>query len=205
MQEHQVTIGKQTYPVPEPFLVLATQNPIESDGTYPLPEAQLDRFMFKVVVDYPSYNDELVVVQRVTGPRIELRRVLTPTALIDLQQMVDEVYVDPRVVQYAASLVDATRHPAEHDLPQLAPAIQFGASPRASINLVAAARALAFLRGRSYALATDVEYLAADVLRHRLVLTYESLAAGGTPEAAIELLLSRHPAPRLQLGDRDAA
>jgi MoxR-like ATPase len=205
MQEHQVTIGKQTYPVPEPFLVLATQNPIESDGTYPLPEAQLDRFMFKVVVDYPSFNDELVVVQRVTGPRIELRQVLTPMALIELQQMVDEVYVDPRVVQYAATLVDATRHPAEHSLAQLAPAIQFGASPRASINLVAAARALAFLRGRRYALATDVEYVAADVLRHRLVLTYESLAGGGTPDAAIRLLLSRHPAPRLELGDRDVA
>jgi MoxR-like ATPase len=161
--------------------------------------------MFKVVVDYPSFNDELVVVQRVTGPRIELRQVLTPASLIELQELVDEVYVDPRVVQYAATLVDATRHPVEHGLAQLATAIQFGASPRASINLVAAARALAFLRGRRYALATDVEYLAADVLRHRLVLTYESLAAGGTADAAIKLLLGRHPAPRLELGDRDAA
>ena len=205
MQEHQVTIGKETFPVPEPFLVLATQNPIESDGTYPLPEAQLDRFMFKVLVDYPSYDDELVVVQRVTGPAIDLRRVLTPTRLIELQQMVDAVYVDPRVVSYAATLVDATRNPESHGLAELVPAIQFGASPRASINLVAAARALAFLRGRPYAYATDVEYIAAEVLRHRLVLTYESIAAGGTPDAAVKLLLGRHPAPRLDLGDRDAA
>ncbi len=205
MQEHQVTIGKETFRVPEPFLVLATQNPIESDGTYPLPEAQLDRFMFKVLVDYPSYDDELVVVQRVTGPAISLRQVLTPARLIELQQVTDAVYVDPRVVAYAVTLVDATRNPAARGLPQLAGAIQFGASPRASINLVAAARALAFLRGRTYALATDVEYLAPEVLRHRLVLTYESLAVGGTADAAVRLLLSKHPAPRLDLADRDAA
>ena len=205
MQEHQVTIGKQSHLVPEPFLVLATQNPIESDGTYPLPEAQLDRFMFKVVVDYPSYDDELVVVQRVTGPAIELRTVLTPGGLLDLQRQVEAVYVDPRVVAYAATLVDATRKPAAHGLPRLADAIEFGASPRASINLVAAARALAFLRGRTYALATDVEHLAHEVLRHRLVLAYESIAAGGTADAAITEILARHPAPRLDLGDRDAA
>jgi MoxR-like ATPase len=205
MQEHQVTIGKQSYPVPEPFLVLATQNPIESDGTYPLPEAQLDRFMFKVLVDYPSYDDELVVVQRVTGPPIDLRTVLDPPRLLELQSAVDQVYVDPRVIAYAATLVDATRRPADHGLPQLAPAIQFGASPRASINLVAGARALAFLRGRSYALPTDVAHLAPEVLRHRLVLTFESLAAGGTPDAAIDLVLEHHPAPRLDLRDRDAA
>jgi len=205
MQEHQVTIGKETFAVPEPFLVLATQNPIESDGTYPLPEAQLDRFMFKVLVDYPSYDDELVVVQRVTGPAIELRRVLTPARLLELQRLVDDVYVDPRVIAYAATLVDTTRKPATHDLAQLATMIQYGASPRASINLVAAARALAFMRGRTYALATDVEYLAAEVLRHRLVLTYESLAAGFTPEAAVGMVLARHPAPRLELADRDAA
>jgi MoxR-like ATPase len=205
MQEHQVTIGKESHHVPEPFLVLATQNPIESDGTYPLPEAQLDRFMFKVLVDYPSYDDELVVVQRVTGPSIALRQILTPAKLIELQEQVDAVYVDPRVVAHAVTLVDATRNPAAHGLPQLQGAIQFGASPRASINLVAAARALAFMRGRSYALATDVEYLAPEVLRHRLVLTYESIVAGGTADAVVKLLLSRHPAPRLDLADRDAA
>jgi MoxR-like ATPase len=203
MQEHQVTIGKESHHVPEPFLVLATQNPIESDGTYPLPEAQLDRFMFKVLVDYPSYDDELVVVQRVTGPSVALRQVLTPAKLIQLQEQVDAVYVDPRVVAHAVTLVDATRNPAAHGLSQLEGAIQFGASPRASINLVAAARALAFMRGRSYALATDVDYLAPEVLRHRLVLTYESIVAGGTADAAVKLLLSRHPAPRLDLADRD--
>jgi MoxR-like ATPase len=205
MQEHQVTIGKQSFAVPEPFLVLATQNPIESDGTYPLPEAQLDRFMFKVLVDYPSYDEELVVVQRVTGPAIELRTVLTPARLLELQRLVDSVYVDPQVVAYAATLVAATRRPADYGLAELSGAIQFGASPRASINLIAGARALAFVRGRRYALATDVERLAPEVLRHRLVLTYESMAGGGTPDAAIDLLLKRHPAPRLELKDRDAA
>jgi MoxR-like ATPase len=144
-------------------------------------------------------------VQRVTGPAIALHQVLTPAKLIELQQVTDAVYVDPRVVAYAVTLVDATRSPAAHGLPQLSGAIQFGASPRASINLVAAARALAFLRGRKYALATDVEYLAPEILRHRLVLTYESLAAGGTADAAVRLLLSKHPAPRLDLADRDAA
>jgi len=139
MQEHQVTIGKETFGVPEPFLVLATQNPIESDGTYPLPEAQLDRFMFKVLVDYPSYDEELVVVQRVTGAPIELRTLLTPTDVQTLQRGTDTVYVDPRVVACAATLVHATRKPTEHNLPQLAQIIQFGASPRASINLVAGA------------------------------------------------------------------
>jgi MoxR-like ATPase len=201
MQEHQVTIGKETYAVPEPFLVLATQNPIESDGTYPLPEAQLDRFMFKVLVDYPSYQDELVVVQRVTGPAIRLRSVLTPAKLLELQRQADELYVDPRVIAYAATLVDATRHPTAHGLNQLERVIQFGASPRASINLVAGARALAFLRGRGYAFAKDVADIAPEVLRHRLVLTYESLAEGTTPDAVVTAILQRHPAPRRELAD----
>jgi MoxR-like ATPase len=203
MQEHQVTIGKETFAVPEPFLVLATQNPIESDGTYLLPEAQLDRFMFKVLVDYPSYDEELVVVQRVTGPVIELNTLLCPTDLLELQRLVDQVYVDPRVVAHAATLVHATRQPAAHNLSQLAPVIQFGASPRASINLVAGARALAFIRGRTYALPKDVADLAPEVLRHRLVLTYESLASGTTSESVIAAVLQRHPAPRLELRDGD--
>jgi MoxR-like ATPase len=203
MQEHQVTIGKESFAVPEPFLVLATQNPIESDGTYLLPEAQLDRFMFKVLVDYPSYDEELVVVQRVTGPVIELNTLLGPTDLLELQRLVDQVYVDPRVVAYAATLVHATRQPAAHNLSQLAPVIQFGASPRASINLVAGARALAFIRGRTYALPKDVADLAPEVLRHRLVLTYESLASGTTSESVIAAVLQRHPAPRLELRDGD--
>jgi MoxR-like ATPase len=203
MQEHQVTIGKESFAVPEPFLVLATQNPIESDGTYLLPEAQLDRFMFKVLVDYPSYDEELVVVQRVTGPVIELNTLLCPTDLLELQRLVDQVYVDPRVVAHAATLVHATRQPAAHNLSQLAPVIQFGASPRASINLVAGARALAFIRGRTYALPKDVADLAPEVLRHRLVLTYESLASGTTSESVIAAVLQRHPAPRLELRDGD--
>jgi MoxR-like ATPase len=203
MQEHQVTIGKETFPVPAPFLVLATQNPIESDGTYLLPEAQLDRFMFKVLVDYPSYDEELVVVQRVTGPAIELNTLLSPTDLLELQRLVDQVYVDPRVVAYAATLVHATRQPAAHDLAQLAPVIQFGASPRASINLVAGARALAYIRGRTYALPKDVADLAPEVLRHRLVLTYESLASGTTPDSVVATVLQRHPAPRLELREGD--
>src|SRR5438552_917749 len=166
MQERQVTIGRETHPLPDPFLVLATQNPIESDGTYPLPEAQLDRFFFKVLVDYPSYEDEIVVVDRVTGPPIALRRLLRPGELLQLQRSVTDVYVDPRAVAYAATLVDATRRPAAHHLERLASAIQFGASPRGSINLVAGARALAFIRGRDYVLPHDVAELAPDVLRH---------------------------------------
>jgi MoxR-like ATPase len=205
MQEHQVTIGKQTYAVPQPFLVLATQNPIESDGTYLLPEAQLDRFMFKVLVDYPSYDEELVVVQRVTGPPIELSTLLTPQDIIALQARTDSVYVDPRVVAYAATLVHATRQPGQHNLAHLDPVIQFGASPRASINLVAGARALAFIRGRSYALPKDVADLAPEVLRHRLVLSYEALANGTTADSAIEAILQRHPAPHLELSDQHAA
>ena len=205
MQEHQVTIGKETFRVPEPFLVLATQNPIESDGTYLLPEAQLDRFMLKVLVDYPSYDEELVVVQRVTGPPIELRRLLTPAEMIALQQRADQIYVDPRVVAYAATLVHATRQPSVHQLDWLQGAVQYGASPRASINLVAGARALALIRGRTYALPQDVADLAPEVLRHRLVLSYESIAGGGSAEQVVEAILRRHPPARLDLGDRHAA
>ncbi len=205
MQERQVTIAKQTYKVPDPFLVLATQNPIESDGTYPLPEAQLDRFMFKILVDYPSFEDEMVVVERVIGPPVTLRTLVTPEKLREMQQEVDQVYVDPVVVSYAARLVSATRTPAEHGLPQYAETIQFGGSPRASINLVLGARALAYMRGRSYALPQDVTAVAYDVLRHRLVLTYEGLAAGTTSETIIADILKRFPPIRLDLGDRHVA
>jgi MoxR-like ATPase len=205
MQEKQVTIGKQSFPVPDPFLVLATQNPIESDGTYALPEAQLDRFMFKVLVDYPSYEEEVVVVFRVTGPAIELRTLLSPEGVVGLQDQVDEVYVDPQVVAYAAALVAATRNPAAYGLGSYGSAVRFGASPRASINLVAGARALAYIRGRRYALPQDVADLAPDVLRHRLVLSYEGIASGITAEAIIDDLLRRHPAPRIDLGDRHAS
>jgi MoxR-like ATPase len=203
MQEHQVTIGKQTFAVPNPFLVLATQNPIESDGTYPLPEAQLDRFIFKVVVDYPSYTDEVVVIERVTGPAVRLKALLTPQTLADVQDIVDGIYVDPRVMSYAATLVTATRKPAEHGLQQWAGAIQFGGSPRASINLVLGARALAFIRGRQYVLPKDVADLAHDVLRHRLVLSYDGIANGVTPDEIITAVLQKYPPFRMDLGDRE--
>jgi MoxR-like ATPase len=205
MQERQVTIGKHTYAVPDPFLVLATQNPIESDGTYPLPEAQLDRFMFKVIVDYPPYDDEIVVVERMIGPTIELRTWLTPERLLALQRAVEDVYVDPRVTAYAATLVSATRAPTEHGLGHLAAAITFGGSPRASINLILGARALAFIRGREYVLPRDVADLVPDVIRHRLVLSYEGIAAGVTPDAVIAALIERSPPPRIDLGDCDVA
>ena len=205
MQERQVTIGGQTFAVPDPFLVLATQNPIEAEGTYPLPEAQLDRFMFKVLVDYPSYQEELVVVQRVTGPPIDLKAVLTLEQLRDLRVQADQAYVDPAVAAYAATLVSATRTPLQHGIGDLTPAIAYGASPRASINLVTGARALAFIRGRNYALPHDVADVAPEVLRHRLVLSYDGIAAGVTPETIIGRVLERYPPPRIRLGDRRAS
>jgi MoxR-like ATPase len=199
MQEHQVTIGGQSYAVPEPFLVLATQNPIESDGTYPLPEAQLDRFMFKVLVDYPSYEDEITVVERMIGPKVTLRPRLSIEQLRWLQETVDQVYVDPRVIAYAARLVTASRALREHGLPAFGTAVQFGGSPRASINLVLGARALALVRGREYALPRDVAELFPDVMRHRLILSYEGIADGITPDAVSRALLERFPPPRLEL------
>jgi MoxR-like ATPase len=209
MQEHQVTIGGQSYAVPDPFLVMATQNPIESDGTYPLPEAQLDRFMFKVLVDYPSYQDEITVVERMIGPKIALRPRLSLDQLRWLQEAVESVYVDPRVVAYAAKLVTASRALGEHGLPAFAPAVQFGGSPRASISLVLGARALALVRGREYALPRDVAELLPDVLRHRIILSYEGIAEGVTADAVVRGLLERFPPPRLELGgardDRDVA
>jgi MoxR-like ATPase len=202
MQEHQVTIGGQTFPVPDPFLVLATQNPIEAEGTYPLPEAQLDRFLFKVLVDYPSFHEELVVIQRVTGPPITLEPTLTLERLRAMRDEASQVYVDPPVAAYAATLVAATRLPATYGLGDLAPGISFGASPRASINLVMGARALAFLRGRSYALPHDIADIAPEVLRHRLVLSYDGIANGLTPEIVVGRVLERYPPPWISLGDR---
>src|SRR3712207_848294 len=169
MQERQVTIGHTTYPVPDPFLVMATQNPIESEGTYPLPEAQVDRFMLKILVDYPIRDEELTVVQRSLVAPPELRQALSLDDLRELQRAVFDVYVDPGVVGYAVSLAEATRRPGEHGLPQLAGYIAFGASPRGPISLVQSARALAILRGRDYVVLQDVQALAKDALRHRLV------------------------------------
>ncbi len=202
MQERQVTIGKQTYTVPDPFLVLATMNPIESDGTYPLPEAQLDRFMFKVVVDYPAYADELVVIERMIGPRVDLRTLIDPAQLREMQHEVEQVYVDPRVAAYAATLVNATRYPAQEGLQHLQGALMFGASPRASINLAVGARALAYIRGRQYVLPQDIAELAPDVMRHRLVLSYESIANGTSVDTIITQILERFPPPCIDMGDR---
>ena len=202
MQEHQVTIGKETFQTPEPFMVLATQNPIEADGTYPLPEAQLDRFMLKILVGYPSLTEEIVVVSRITGKPIELRQVLSAETLLELRAAAAAVYVDPVVLAYAAKLTTATRKPAESGLPEFATAIAYGASPRATIHLVAASRALALIRGREYVLPQDVADLAPEVIRHRLLLSYEGIAAGVDSEQVIGALLERNPPPRIDLRER---
>jgi MoxR-like ATPase len=179
MQERQVTIGHETHSVPSPFLVMATQNPIESEGTYPLPEAQVDRFMFKLVVDYPAARDEVSVVERSLAGGGEAREVLSPAALARHQRAAQAVYVDRRVMEYAVALTTATREPQKENW------VEFGASPRGSINLVHAGRALALLRGRDYVLPTDVRDLARDVLRHRIVLTYEAEAEEVTSEQIV--------------------
>jgi MoxR-like ATPase len=205
MQEHQVTIGKQTFPVSEPFIVLATQNPIEADGTYPLPEAQIDRFMLKILVEYPSFAEEVVVVERMIGDPIDVRQVINLDQLLEMQGAVRLVYVDPALIAYAATLSAATRTPQDFGMPEFAGAIAFGASPRASIHLVEAARALAFIRGRSYALGHDLADVAPEVLRHRIVLSYDGIADEVSTESIVERVLERYPAPRIDLADRVAS
>jgi MoxR-like ATPase len=195
MQEHQVTIAGTSYPVPAPFVVMATQNPIETEGTYPLPEAQVDRFMFKVKVDYPSEEEEFVIVQRVTGAAVAVSAVSTTEQLAALQRHCREVYVDPALVQYAVRLVAATREPVRAGLKDLTRYLSYGASPRATISLIEGARALALLRGRSYALPEDVGDLVHDVLRHRLVLSYEALSEGLDADALIARFMSHVPLP----------
>jgi MoxR-like ATPase len=199
MQEQQVTIGHRSYPVPDPFLVLATQNPIESEGTYALPEAQVDRFMMKVVVTYPDFGEELAIVHRSLAAAPGVRRVLGIEQLHAYQRTVGEIYVDRLVAEYAVALAMATRHPATYGLEQLGPYLAYGASPRGSINLIHAARALALLRGRGYALPQDVADLALDVLRHRLVLTYQALAEEITADQLLAAVLNAIPAPRIDL------
>ena len=196
MQEKQVTLGPQTFAVLEPFLVMATQNPIEAEGTYPLPEAQLDRFMMKVVVDYPSFGEEMTVVERSLSAPARIQQVLTSEQLLAYQRSVEEVYVDRLIREYAVALTMATRWPARYNLPDLEPYISFGASPRGSINLIHAARALALLRGRSYVTAGDVRDLAADVLRHRIVLSYEALSEDVSADDVIERVVSAVMGPR---------
>ena len=195
MQERQVTIAGVTHKVPSPFLVMATQNPIETEGTYPLPEAQVDRFMMKVLVDYPTDEEEFVIVQRVTGAPVSVTAVATTEQLAALQKQCREVYVDPSLIQYAVRLVSATRTPDKHDLKDLTRFITFGASPRATINMTEGARALAMLRGRTYVLPEDMTDLVPDVLRHRLVLSYEALSEGLTADAITARIMAKIPVP----------
>ena len=195
MQERQVTIAGESHKVPLPFVVMATQNPIETEGTYPLPEAQVDRFMMKVLVDYPSEEEEFVIVERVTGEPAQVSAVASTGQLAELQHECRKVYVDPSLIQYAVRLVSATRDPARHGLPDLAKYLSFGASPRATISLIEGAKALAMLRNRNYALPEDVTDLVADVLRHRLVLSYEALADALTADRLIERIVQKLPQP----------
>ena len=199
MQERQVTIAGETHGVAEPFLVMATQNPIETEGTYPLPEAQVDRFMMKVLVGYPKEEEEFVIVERVTGNAPDVGAVCTTDELAALQRQSRQGFVDPSLVQYAVRLASATRHPDRYGASGLSKYIAFGASPRGSIHLIEGARALAFLRGRDYVLPEDVTDLAPDVLRHRLVLTYEALADGKTPDDLIMEVMRRVRAPEKPL------
>ena len=199
MQERQVTIGRETFKVPSPFLVLATQNPIETEGTYALPEAQVDRFMLKVLVGYPTKNEEFVIVERMTSALQAVQKVLTTDQLAELQQEADKVYVDPALIEYAVRMVTATRKPDEVGLKDLQRYIMFGASPRASINLILTARALAFVRGRNYALPQDVLDMAFDVMRHRVVLTYEALSDNMTSDTLVKKILDRIPVPVVPL------
>jgi MoxR-like ATPase len=199
MQERQVTIGRDTFPVPNPFLVLATQNPIETEGTYPLPEAQVDRFMLKVLVGYPSTTEEFVIVERMTGSLQPVQKVLTTDQLLKLQSEADNVYVDPALIDYAVRIVTATRKPEAFDLKGLGSYILFGASPRASINLILTARALAFVRGRNYALPQDVLDMVLDVIRHRIVLSYEALSDNVTSDQLLEKIVDRIPVPVVPL------
>src|SRR5437763_2198846 len=202
MQEHQVTIGRETHRVPEPFLVMATQNRIESEGTYPLPEAQVDRFMMKVVVDYPSATEEHAIVDRALRHAEPVRAMLGPADLISMQERVLDVYVDTAVVDYAVRLVTATRRTFGAGLSDLKRYVSYGASPRASIALVTGARALAFLYGRDYVLPDDVRELALDVMRHRIVLSYEALADDVTPDGIITKVLDAVAEPEVVLGGR---
>ena len=195
MQERQVTIAGQTHRVPSPFLVMATQNPIETEGTYPLPEAQVDRFMMKVLIDYPSEDDEFVIVQRVIAGGAQVTGVVSPEELKALQVQCRHCYVDPSLIHYAVKLISATRFPARYGLEPLAGLISFGASPRASIGLIEGARALALLRGRDYALPQDLVDLVPDILRQRLVLSYTALAQGKTADTLIPDIIKAVPMP----------
>jgi MoxR-like ATPase len=195
MQEQQVTIGRETHLVPRPFLVMATQNPIESEGTYPLPEAQVDRFMMKVLVGYPSSTEEFVIVERAIAPDPLSQAVIDPERLIGMQGQVDRVYVDPALIEYSVRLANATRRPDQIGLGELTRYVSFGASHRASINLILAGRALAFIRGRDYVVPRDVTDLVLDVFRHRLVLSYEALSDDVTADILLTRVMAAVPVP----------
>jgi len=195
MQERQVTIAGETHKVPSPFLVMATQNPIETEGTYPLPEAQVDRFMMKVLIGYPSEEEEFVIVERVTGEPVSVAAIASTEQLHALQAECRKIYVDPGLIQYAVKLVAASRRPDQYGLSDLSRYITYGASPRATINLIEGGRALAFLRGRSYVLPEDVMDLVPDVMRHRLVLSYEALSDGLSPDEIVTRIMQAVPAP----------
>ena len=205
MQERQVTIGRETHHVPTPFLVMATQNPIESEGTYPLPEAQVDRFMLKVLVDYPTPTEEFVIVDRMTQQLEAIGQVLTTDELAELQNQTDQVYVDPALKEYAVKLVAASRSPSIVGQDECAKYISYGASPRASINMILAGRALAFLRGRTYAKPEDVRDVALDVMRHRIVLSYEALADGVDADQIVARLMQALPLPEVAMQDTAAS
>jgi MoxR-like ATPase len=205
MQERQVTIGHETFPVPSPFLTLATQNPIESEGTYPLPEAQIDRFMLKILIGYPSHDEELTIVQRQLEPHPELREQLGLDDLRALQHAVFQIYVDPGLVSYTVTLADATRDPAAHGLGEVADYISFGASPRGPISLVQSARALALLRGRDYVVVDDIRSLIKDAFRHRLVLSYQALAEEVSPDSILDKVIAAVPLPNIDLSRTRAA
>ena len=196
MQERQVTIGKETFALPKPFLVLATQNPIEQEGTYPLPEAQVDRFMLKVVIDYPKIDEEkLIIRQNIMGERAKVSAVMTTDDIIEARAVVRKVYLDEKIEQYIADIVFATRYPDKYGMPDVKDYIEFGASPRASINLALAARAYAFIKRRGYVIPEDVRAIAHDVLRHRLGLTYEAEAANVTSEEIVSKIINKVEVP----------
>jgi MoxR-like ATPase len=204
MQERQVTIGKESFAASAPFLVLATQNPIESEGTYPLPEAQVDRFMLKVVVGYPAPEDELTVVDRSLAGLAEVRQILDLEELSELRDRARRVYVDPALSRYAVQIASATRDPESVGLGELASYVSFGASPRGPISLMTASRALALIRGRDYVLPQDVRELAKDALHHRIVLSYEALAAEVGADAIVDAVLEVVPVPEIDLTERAA-
>ncbi|HEY1478644.1 MAG TPA: MoxR family ATPase [Gaiellales bacterium] len=204
MQERQVTLGHTTHPVPQPFLVMATQNPIESEGTYPLPEAQVDRFMLKILVDYPLHDEELTVIQRSLVSPPVLTQLLSIDELRELQSTVRDVYVDPGLISYALDLATATRRPDQYGLTDLGRFISFGVSPRGPISLVHAARGLAVVRGRDYVLVQDLQELVKDAFRHRLVLSYEALADQRSPDSLLDQVIAAVSVPALDLSGRAA-